>query len=76
MNIDVSCDRTWVMHHDAHSNKCYIHIYTFLDAIVSQEMVYIQVTYLLTHFHTELKSSSRSGVPGLSDNPKMSRKVI
>ena len=29
VNIDVSCDSTWVMHHDAHSNKCYIHIHFF-----------------------------------------------
>ena len=34
----------------------------FLDAIASQEIPYIQVTYLLTHLLTELKSPSRSGL--------------
>ena len=31
----------------------------FLDAIASQEMEYIQVTYSLTHLLTELKSTFR-----------------
>ena len=49
----------------------------FLDAIASQEIPYIQVTYLLTHslgHRVEINFLVR--VPGLSDNPKMSRKVI
>ena len=50
--------------------------FMFLDAIASQEIPYIQVSHLVTPSVTELKSSSRSGLLGLSDHPKMSRKAI
>ena len=52
------------------SNKA-IHVYVaanmtntdfILDAIASQEIPYIQVTYSLTYSLTELKSPSRSGL--------------
>ena len=43
---------------------------SLLDVIASQEIPYIQVTHIVT----ELKSKVR--VPGLSDNPMMSRKII
>ena len=49
----------------------------FLDAIASQEIPSIQVTYLLTHLVTHrVEVIFYVRFPGLSDNPKMSRKVI
>ena len=37
-----------------------VYIYTFLDAIASLEIRYIQVTHLLSYSLTELKSPCRS----------------
>ena len=53
----------------------------FLDAIASQEMEYIQVTHLLTYLLTyslthRVESIFKVRVLGLSDNPKMSGKVL